>query len=145
MDQRCIAYDYAFAGIYHRITLRVADALQQPLGRVVSDVRLLDGSDGATGTAPAALRGFPLRRLRLRTPRTFAQGSTDMSLNHRDGLIKPSRWVNQTITMGQTRVYITLGGTSANREAKAGEACGQSMQSLAQALARQKDYWWHSN
>jgi hypothetical protein len=105
-------------GLYCGLTLGVADALQQPLGRVVGDVHVPDGSDGATGTAPAALRGFPLRRLRLRTPRTFAQGSTDMSLNHRDGLIKPSRWVNQTITMGQSNHHDGLNSSLLNLRAR---------------------------
>ena len=50
MTWRAAAHDYTWAGVYH-ITIRVADELGQPLGRVVGDISAPDGSANAPRTA----------------------------------------------------------------------------------------------
>ena len=50
MTWRAAAHDYTWAGVYH-ITIRVADELGQPLGKVVGDISAPDGSANAPRTA----------------------------------------------------------------------------------------------
>lgn len=50
MTWRAMAHDYTWAGVYH-ITIRVADELGQPLGKVVGNISAPDGSANAPRTA----------------------------------------------------------------------------------------------
>lgn len=54
MTWRAMAHDYTWAGVYH-ITIRVADELGQPLGKVVGDISAPDGSANAPRTALSAI------------------------------------------------------------------------------------------
>ena len=50
MTQRCFQHDYALPGIYH-LTLKVADAQEQPFGQVVGDISVPNGMTGAPHVA----------------------------------------------------------------------------------------------
>ena len=50
MTRRSVAHDYSRPGIYH-ITMRVADGMGSPLGKVIGDVQALDGSPDAPRVA----------------------------------------------------------------------------------------------
>ena len=55
MSRRSVHNDYSTRGIYH-ITLRVADTLHQPLGRVVGSLAAADGSPDAPRVELTAMK-----------------------------------------------------------------------------------------
>ncbi|MCR5158968.1 MAG: hypothetical protein K6D37_07575 [Prevotella sp.] len=69
MTRRSQQNDYSQPGMYH-ITLRVADSLGRPFGRVIGDASLPDGSDGAPHVQLSAI-GQMVRYELLNSIRTY--------------------------------------------------------------------------